>query len=152
MTNRLIPAWDHFPMPLSVVSPVSLQINMICWGDLPKCLSLLKTGCICTAYMRTRLAQSLDLELKSQHRLLQASPSDMATPLLHSHGLGQICTPNLLINLLIKPACHHNSFWGSRCDSKQAPTISLKPCIISQRFRLIPFDTHTSSHRLFHHF
>ena len=38
--------------------------------------------------------------------------------------IGQICTPHLLI-ILTKPACHHNSFWGSRCDSNQAHTISL---------------------------
>ena len=59
----------------------------------------------------------------------QASPSDMATrslpPLLRSHSQGQICTLHLLI-ILTKHACHHNSFWGSRCDSNHAPTISLK--------------------------
>ena len=33
--------------------------------------------------------------------------------------------PHLLI-ILTKHACHHNSFWRSRCDSNHAPTISLK--------------------------
>ena len=45
------------------------------------------------------------------------------------------------IVILTKPACHHNSFWVSRYDSNQAHTISLKPCIISRRFRLTSFDT-----------
>ena len=31
-----------------------------------------------------------------------------------------------LLIILTKYACHHNSFWGSRCDSNHAPTISLK--------------------------
>ena len=55
-------------------------------------------------------------------------------PLLRSHGLGQICTPHLLI-ILTRHACHHNSFWESRCDSNHAPTISLKPRTLSRRFR-----------------
>ena len=33
--------------------------------------------------------------------------------------------PHPLI-ILTKHVCHHNSFWGSRCDSNHAPTISLK--------------------------
>ena len=33
--------------------------------------------------------------------------------------------PHLVI-ILTKHACHHNSFWGSRCDSNHAPTVSLK--------------------------
>ena len=70
-----------------------------------------------------------------------------AYPLLCSHGLGQTCTPHLLI-ILTKPNCHHNDFWGSRCDSNQAHTISLKPCVISRRFRHTSFNTqHISSHR-----
>ena len=64
-SNKLNPAWDSFPTPLSVVRPASLQINVIYWGDLPKCLSLSKTGS--PAYTRTRLAQSSDLELKPTH-------------------------------------------------------------------------------------
>ena len=43
-----------FPMPLSVVRPVSLQINAICWGDLPKRLSLSEISS--PAYTRTPLA------------------------------------------------------------------------------------------------
>ena len=35
-SNRLNPVWDLFPTPLSVVRPVSPQINVIYWGDLPK--------------------------------------------------------------------------------------------------------------------
>ena len=73
----------------------------------------------------------------------QASHSAMATkilppppppPLLRSYSLGQICTPHLLI-IPTKPVCHHNSFWGSRCDSNHATTISLKPRTLSRRFR-----------------
>ena len=33
--------------------------------------------------------------------------------------------PHPLI-ILTKHACHHSSFWGSRCNSNHAPTISLK--------------------------
>ena len=51
-----------------------------------------------------------------------------------SHSLGQICTPHLLI-ILTKLGCHPNRFWGSRCDSNHAPTISLKPRPPSRRFR-----------------
>ena len=32
-----------------------------------------------------------------------------------------------LLTVLIQHACHHNRFWGSRCVSSHAPTISLKP-------------------------
>ena len=32
----------------------------------------------------------------------------------------------LLTNILIEHACQHNSFWGSRCDSSHASTLSLK--------------------------
>ena len=35
-SNRLNPAWDSFPTPLSVVRPVSPKNNVIYWGDLPK--------------------------------------------------------------------------------------------------------------------
>ena len=35
-SDRFNPAWDHFPMPLSVVRPVSLQINATYWGDFPQ--------------------------------------------------------------------------------------------------------------------
>ena len=34
--------------------------------------------------------------------------------------------PHPLI-ILTEPACHHNSFWRSRCDRNQAHNISLKP-------------------------
>ena len=68
----------------------------------PKRLLLSGTGS--PAYTRTRLAQSSDLELKSQHQLLRKSDSRDApsisqwyghkefTPLFRSHSLGQICT------------------------------------------------------------
>ena len=36
-----------------------------------------------------------------------------------------------LLTVLIKHACHHNSFWGSRCVSSHAPTISLKPVLFT---------------------
>ena len=34
--NRVNPAWDRFPAPLSVVRLVSLQINMTYRGNFPK--------------------------------------------------------------------------------------------------------------------
>ena len=105
------------------------------WCDLmgwaSKRLSLSETGS--PGYTRTRLAQSLDLELKCQHRLIleipQASPSDTATgslPLYFAHIVWvKFAHPTHLLTILIMYACHHNSFWGSRCDSNHAPTISL---------------------------
>ena len=41
-SNRLSPAWDRFPMPSSVVRPVSPWNNVIYWGDLPKAYHCLK--------------------------------------------------------------------------------------------------------------
>ena len=35
-----------------------------------------------------------------------------------------------LLNIPTEHVCHHNSFWGSGCDSNHAPTFSLKPCIL----------------------
>ena len=59
-----------------------------------------------------------------------------------------------LIIILTEPACHHNSFWGSRCDSNHAPTISLKPCISFAAISAAPlFDTrHISPQGVSHHF
>ena len=59
----------------------------------------------------------------------QATPSDMATrslPPYFAHIVKiKFAHPHLLI-ILRKYACYHNSFWGSRCYSNHAPTISLK--------------------------
>ena len=59
----------------------------------------------------------------------QASPSDMATrslPPYFAHIVKVKFTHPHLLLILTKYACHHYSFWGSRCDSNHAPTISLK--------------------------
>ena len=88
--------------------------------------------------MWTCLAQSLDSEFKSQHRLSdslilempQTSPSDMATrslPPYFTHIVKVKFAHSHLLTILTKDACHHNSFWGSRCHSNHASTISLKP-------------------------
>ena len=53
--------------------------------------------------------------------------------------------PHLLI-IVTEAACHHNSFWGSRCDSNHAPTISIKPCISFAAISAIPL-----THDTFHH-
>ena len=50
------------------------------------------------------------------------------------HSTGQTCRHHPL-TILTKPAWHHNSYLGSRCDSNHAPTISLKPCTFSRQFR-----------------
>ena len=42
-SNRLNPAWDCFPIPLSVVSPVSFLLNTIYLCDISKRLSLSET-------------------------------------------------------------------------------------------------------------
>ena len=59
--------------------------------------------------------------------------------------------PIHLLTILTKHACHHNSFWGSRCDSNHPPTISLKTVHFHGDFG-IPFrhmtqvlSRHTSS-------
>ena len=61
--NRVNPAWDRFPTPLSVIRPVSLQTNMTYRGKGPEHPIAPETGS--PAYTRTRLAQSSDLELKA---------------------------------------------------------------------------------------
>ena len=83
MSNRLNPAWDRFPTPLSVVCPVSLLIHATYCGNFLVRLSLLETGSL--AYTPTCLVQSLDLEIKANTDYLgspifgmhQASLSDM---------------------------------------------------------------------------
>ena len=62
-SNRLSPAWDRFPTPLSVVRPVSPWNNVIYWGDLPKAYH-----CLEQAIRPIRghiLAQSTDYETKA---------------------------------------------------------------------------------------
>ena len=84
----------------------------------------------------------------------QASHSDMATsslPPYFAHIVKvKFAHPHLLI-ILTKHSCHHNSFWGSRCDSNHAPTVSLKLVLFhgnfSISFRLMTqfLSRHTSS-------
>ena len=66
--NRVNPAWDRFPTPLSVVRLISLYITMTYRGNFSKHPIAPEAGS--PACTRTRLAQSSDLELTSQHRLL----------------------------------------------------------------------------------
>ena len=136
------PAWDRFSTPLLVIRPVSLQRDLL--GVTSQ--TLITVWNRYSGLYADMFDTVLGLRIKSQHRLsrqcdsrdAQASPSDTATrslpPLLSSHSQGQICTPHLLI-ILTKHACHHNSFWGSRCDNNHASTISLKPRTPSKRFR-----------------
>ena len=48
-----------------------------------------------------------------------------------------------LLTVLIQHACHRNHFWGSRCVSSHAPTISPKPVFL-RRFRHIFFGINSS--------
>ena len=80
--------------------------------------------------------------------MLQASPSDMVTESL-SHYFAHIVKvkfahPIHLLTILTEHACHHNSFWGSRCDSNHAPTISLKPVHFNGDFGIRLKSRHTS--------
>ena len=50
-----------------------------------------------------------------------------------------------LLIMITEPACHHNSFSGSRCDSNHAPTISLKPYCFRSHFG------YSLAHDTFHH-
>ena len=118
-----------------MVRSVSLQLNAIYWDDLPKRLSLSETGS--PAYTWTCLAQSPESEQKANIdcpgslilEMPQASPSDMATRTLPFYFAlitkVKFAYPHLQI-ILTKRACHHNSFWGSRCDSNHVHTVSLK--------------------------
>ena len=59
----------------------------------------------------------------------QASHSDMATRSLPHYFTHIVKVKFVLthsLTLLTEHACHHTSFWGSKCDSNHAPTISLK--------------------------
>ena len=56
----------------------------------------------------------------------QVSPSDKATRSSPPYFAHIVKVKFALLTILTKHACHHNSFWGSRCDSSHAPTISLK--------------------------
>ena len=60
--NRVNPAWDRIPTPLSVIHPVSLWTDMTYRSNFSKHPIAPETGS--PAYTRTRLAQSSDLELK----------------------------------------------------------------------------------------
>ena len=109
------------------------------------------------------MAQSSDIELKANTdcpgslalEMLQASPSDTVSgslPHYFNHIVKvKFAHPSYLLTILTEHACHHNSFWGSRCDSNHAPTISLKPAHFHSDFG-IPFghmtqvlSRHTSS-------
>ena len=61
--NRVNPAWDRFPTPLSVIRPVSLQITMTYRGNFSKHPIAPKTGS--PVHTRTCLAQSLDFKLQA---------------------------------------------------------------------------------------
>ena len=61
----------------------------------------------------------------------QASPSNIEARSL-PHYFADIVNvkfahPTHLLTILTKHACHYNSFWGNRCDSNHALTISPKP-------------------------
>ena len=66
--------------------------------------------------------------------MLKASPSDTATRSSLHYFVHIVKVRFVLFHLLTvltKHACQHNSFWGSRCDSSHAPTISLKPVLFT---------------------
>ena len=69
--NRVNPAWDRSPTPLSVIPPVSLWTNMTYGGNFSKHLIAPETGS--PAYTRTRLAQSSDLKKKERKKPTQAT-------------------------------------------------------------------------------
>ena len=145
-SNRLNPAWDRFPTPLSVVRPVSPYIDLIYWGDLPKACHCLKQA---VQPIRGHvLAQSTDYEIKTTidcpgnltSEMHIASPSDTASGSSLHYFAHIVKVKFVLIHLLTvltKHACQHNSFWGSRCVSSPAPTISLKPVLFTAISALI---------------
>ena len=61
--NRVNPAWDRFPTPLSVIRPVSLQITMTYKSNFSEHPIAPETGS--PAYTQTCLAQSSDIELQA---------------------------------------------------------------------------------------
>ena len=105
------------------------------WEPSPSTLIPIYKQCVRPIFEYGSLSSSIISDyIISKIQWLQTSLSAKTNLCLpNSHGLGQICTPHLLI-ILTKPACHHNSFWESRCDSNHAPTISLKPVLFHGDF------------------
>ena len=72
--------------------------------------------------------------------MCKASPSDTASGsslpyFAHTVKVKFVLTH--LLTVLTKHACLHNSFWGSRCVSSHASTISLKPVLFTAVSALI---------------
>ena len=133
---------------------------MIYWGDLPKACHCLKQA---VRPIRGHvLVQSMDYEIKSHYscpgnltsEMHKASPSDTdsGSSLHHfAHIVKVKFVLTHLLTVLTKHACQHNSFWGSRCVSSHAPTISLKTSTFHGNFGTYfsastpVFSEHTSS-------
>ena len=62
--NRVNPAWDRFPTPLSLICPVCLQTNMAYRGNFSKHPIAPETGSL--TYTRTRFAQYSDLTVQTK--------------------------------------------------------------------------------------
>ena len=126
---------------------------MIYWGDLPKPVTARnrQSGLYADTFWHNlqtlKLKATTDCLGSLTSEILTASPSDMATrSSLHyfAHIVKVKFVLTHLLTILTKHACQHNSFWGSRCDSSHAPTISLKPEYFSWRFRHLFFGIYTS--------
>ena len=114
---------------------------MIYWGDLPKachCLKQAKSGLDTDMFWHSLRTQKLkattDCLSSLTSEMPKASPSDTATR-SSRHYFAHIVKVKFvlthLLSVLTKHACQHKSFWGSRCDSSHAPTISLKPVLFT---------------------
>ena len=133
---------------------------MICWGDLPKACHYLKQ-----AFRPIRghvLAQSTDYEIKatidcpsnltSEMYIESLSDTASGSSLLYFADIVKVkFVLTHLLTVLTKHACQHNSFWGSRCVSSHAPTISLKPVLFTAISALIFRHWHQSSQSTLHH-
>ena len=119
---------------------------MIYWGDLSNACHCLKQA---VQPIRGHvLAQSTDYEIKATidcpgnltSEMHIASSSDTASGSSLHYFAHIVKVKFVLIHLLTvltKHACQHNNFWGSRCVSSHAPTISLKPVLFTAISALI---------------
>ena len=108
----------------------------------PLTLNLANTDCpgrLIPKILATRNLQNLPVILATKNLLLYFAHI-VQDKFAHLH----------LLIIPTDPTCHHNSFWGSRCDSNHAPSISLKPCISFVAISAIPL-THNTFHGVSHH-
>ena len=120
--NRVNPAWDPFPTPLSVIRPVSLWITMACRGDFSKHPIAPETGS--PAYTRTCLTQSSDFKLQANTDYSASLPFSRCPMCLTSNWVTETSSqyPRHLVKLTNIQPCN-NIF--KKQHKKEKPKIYL---------------------------